>query len=245
MRIENLSDSDPLVILKHFGPGQSRRRAVDSSDCGRSQFRRRTDFRPSTGFETDSHIAQVAGHPQRDVAGARRQRARLRAADRSRYDARSHGRRGGRTASKFDGVDLFLFDPHVSIDSTDDDLRRLRDKIACATASSSARWSRRCGRPPAAAPRWASADDRTKFVTQVRKACAIGKKLRDLGIRTYGVVRIDSASSPAEWATDPAGQHEEDRRDLPRGVRGGRGLRRDGLPPKARSAGAACTAGSG
>src|SRR5687768_12127146 len=31
---------------------------------------------------------------------------------------------------KFDGVDLFLFDPHVSIDATDDDLARLRDRIA-------------------------------------------------------------------------------------------------------------------
>src|ERR1044072_7779058 len=30
---------------------------------------------------------------------------------------------------KFDGVDLFLFDPHVSIDSTDDDLKALADSI--------------------------------------------------------------------------------------------------------------------
>src|ERR1700691_532680 len=30
---------------------------------------------------------------------------------------------------KFDGVDLFLFDPHVSIDSTPDDVKRLADKI--------------------------------------------------------------------------------------------------------------------
>src|SRR5262245_49502372 len=30
---------------------------------------------------------------------------------------------------KFDGTDLFLFDPHVSIDSTDDDLNRLADKV--------------------------------------------------------------------------------------------------------------------
>jgi hypothetical protein len=29
--------------------------------------------------------------------------------------------------------------------------------------------------------------------------------LRDLGIRTYGVVRIDSASSPADWSKDPVG----------------------------------------
>src|ERR687884_96673 len=31
--------------------------------------------------------------------------------------------------SKFEGVDLFLFDPHVSIDSSDDDLKRLAHKI--------------------------------------------------------------------------------------------------------------------
>src|SRR5687767_11754112 len=31
---------------------------------------------------------------------------------------------------RFDGVDLFLFDPHVSIDSSDDDLKRLTDKVA-------------------------------------------------------------------------------------------------------------------
>src|SRR3979490_2343146 len=31
---------------------------------------------------------------------------------------------------RFEGVDLFLFDPHVSIDSTDGDLKRLADLIA-------------------------------------------------------------------------------------------------------------------
>src|ERR1041384_3327026 len=30
---------------------------------------------------------------------------------------------------KFEGVDLFLFDPHVSIDSTDDQIKALADKI--------------------------------------------------------------------------------------------------------------------
>src|SRR5437660_173721 len=30
---------------------------------------------------------------------------------------------------RFDGVDLFLFAPHVDIDSTDDDLKRLADKV--------------------------------------------------------------------------------------------------------------------
>ena len=50
-----------------------------------------------------------------------------------------------------------------------------------------------------------SADEQKAFLTQVRKACAIGRKLEDLGVRRYGVVRIDSAASPAEWAKDPAG----------------------------------------
>jgi hypothetical protein len=37
----------------------------------------------------------------------------------------------------------------------------------------------------------------------VRKSCRLGQKLRDLGVRHYGVVRIDSASSPGEFAKDP------------------------------------------
>jgi sugar phosphate isomerase/epimerase len=106
--------------------------------------------------------------------------------------------------SKFEGVDLFLFDPHVSIDSTDDDLKRLADKI--------------CGKGlvvgSVVAPVWpptgggsamGSDEDRKNFLTQVRKACGIAKKLRDIGIRKYGVVRIDSAASPSDWAKDPAG----------------------------------------
>src|SRR5947199_3030585 len=31
--------------------------------------------------------------------------------------------------TRFDGVDLFLFAPHVDIDSSDDDLKRLADKV--------------------------------------------------------------------------------------------------------------------
>ena len=97
---------------------------------------------------------------------------------------------------KFDGVDLFLFDPHVDIDATDDELKTLADKVAQREASSSARSSRRSGRRPAAARRWAATRTGRSSSTQVRKACAIGKKLRELGIRPYGVVRIDSACEP-------------------------------------------------
>src|SRR5258708_22114354 len=48
-----------------------------------------------------------------------------------------------------------------------------------------------------------SGEHRSGFLTQVRKACRIGNALRDLKIRPYGIIRIDSASSAAEWAKDP------------------------------------------
>ena len=105
---------------------------------------------------------------------------------------------------KFDGVDLFLFDPHTSIDSTDDDLEKLADKIGgknLAVGSLVAPvWP-----PTGGGSAMGTDEERQNFLTQVRKACAIGKKLKAIGIRKYGVIRIDSASSPAEWAKDPAG----------------------------------------
>jgi sugar phosphate isomerase/epimerase len=103
---------------------------------------------------------------------------------------------------KFDGVDLFLFDPHTSIDASTDELKRLRDRVA----------SRDLVIGSLVAPVWpptgggaamGSTEDRRNFVTQVRKACAIARTLRELGIRKYGIVRVDSASSPSEWAENP------------------------------------------
>lgn len=103
---------------------------------------------------------------------------------------------------RFDGVDLFLFAPHVEIDATRDDLKRLTDRIA----------ARNLVVGSLVAPVWpptgggsamGSPEDRKNFLTQVRKACAIGEQLRDLGIRRFGIVRIDSAASPAEWLKDP------------------------------------------
>jgi sugar phosphate isomerase/epimerase len=103
---------------------------------------------------------------------------------------------------KFDGVDLFLSLPHVDIDSTPDDLKHLAERIS----------SRNLVVGSMVAPVWpgtgggsamGSEEERTSFLTQVRKSCEIGKTLREIGIRRYGVIRIDSATSPAEWAKDP------------------------------------------
>ena len=103
---------------------------------------------------------------------------------------------------KFDGVDLFLFDPHINIDSSDDDLKRLADNIGgrgLAVGSLVAPvWP-----PTGGGSAMGSAEDRAQFATQVRKACRIGGKLRDLGVRKYGVIRIDSACGVGDWAADP------------------------------------------
>jgi sugar phosphate isomerase/epimerase len=105
---------------------------------------------------------------------------------------------------RFDGVDLFLFDPHVSIDSTDKQLEELAQKVR----------SRRLVVGSVVAPVWpptgggsAMGDDaaREQFLMQVRKGCHVARTLRQLGIRPYGVVRIDSACSPSEWAANPQG----------------------------------------
>ena len=55
--------------------------------------------------------------------------------------------------TRFDGVDLFLFAPHVDIDSTDADIEQLAEQISSRNLVVGSS-SRPCGRPPEAAPRW-------------------------------------------------------------------------------------------
>jgi hypothetical protein len=102
---------------------------------------------------------------------------------------------------KFDGVDLFLYDPHINIDIDDDGLKRLADKILfrgfVVGSVVAPVWQ-----PTGGGSAMGSDEDRQRFLEQVRKACHIGQKLRDLGARPYGVVRIDSASSVEEWSQD-------------------------------------------
>ncbi len=109
---------------------------------------------------------------------------------------------------KFEGVDLFLFAPHVDIDASDDDLKQLAEKVQ----------KRNLVIGSVVAPVWpptgggsamGDESERKKFVTQVRKACRIAQKLRELGVRPYGVIRIDSAASPSDWAKDPAGNQKK------------------------------------
>ncbi len=104
---------------------------------------------------------------------------------------------------KFDGIDIGLFDPHVRVDSSDDGLKKLADKLTSYNLKIGSLvapvW------PPSGGAAMGSKEERTRFIEQVRKSCLVAKKLRELGIRPYGVVRIDSASTPESWLGDPSG----------------------------------------
>ena len=109
---------------------------------------------------------------------------------------------------KFDGVDLFLFDPHTSIDIDDAGIQRLADKIQAKGFKIGS----------VVAPVWpptgggsamGSDEDRKKFVEQVLKACRIASRLRQIGVRPYGVVRIDSASGVEDWSKDADGNQRK------------------------------------
>jgi sugar phosphate isomerase/epimerase len=102
---------------------------------------------------------------------------------------------------KFDGVDIFLYDPHVSIDISDDGIKALADKIA----------GKGFNVGSVVAPVWfdgsamGNETQRANWVNAVRKACRIARRLRELGVRPYGVVRIDSAAGVSDWDKDPKG----------------------------------------
>ena len=104
---------------------------------------------------------------------------------------------------KFDGVDLFLCAPHTSIDATDEELRELADKVSrrglVIGSLVAPVWP-----PTGGGSAMGTEKERTAFLTQVKKACSIGKKLRDIGIRRYGIIRIDSACSVTEWSKNPS-----------------------------------------
>lgn len=99
---------------------------------------------------------------------------------------------------KFDGVDLGLFDPHIDINCSTDEVKKLAAKIGNLGLNVGTLVA-----PIWGGPAMGSATDRALFVEMVRKSCEFGKVLRQEGIRPYGVIRIDSASSVENWSKDP------------------------------------------
>lgn len=99
---------------------------------------------------------------------------------------------------KFDGVDLGLFDPHYDLATSDDAVKRLADKVASHNLEIGSLVA-----PIWGGPAMGTKTQRADFVETVRKSCEIGQKLREMGIRPNGIVRIDSASGVSDWAKDP------------------------------------------
>jgi len=106
---------------------------------------------------------------------------------------------------KFDGIDYFLFLPHTDPNASDDEIKRIADKIAGHGFKVGS----------LVAPVWpgtvgdsAMGDDaaRAKFLEAVKLGCRIGGIFREHGVRDYGVMRIDSAEFGVEkWREDPDG----------------------------------------
>lgn len=103
---------------------------------------------------------------------------------------------------KYDGVDLFLFHPHTDPEASDDDIRAMADKIAGMGLKVGS----------LVAPVWPGTvggsafgtdEDRDNFVHAVSVACRIAGVLNDHGVRDYGIIRIDSAGGPGDWAINP------------------------------------------
>ena len=99
---------------------------------------------------------------------------------------------------KFDGIDIGLWAPHFDINISDVGLNKLADKVGALNLNIGT----------LVAPVWGgsamgSKTDRALYLEMVRKSCRFGQRLRELGVRPYGVVRIDSACSTADWAKDP------------------------------------------
>ncbi|MDR1382681.1 MAG: TIM barrel protein [Planctomycetaceae bacterium] len=102
---------------------------------------------------------------------------------------------------RFDGFDLYLYEPHFNIDGSDDDIKRLAEKAQ----------ARNLAIGSVVAPIWggtgggsAFGDDteRAKFLGQVKKGCHVARQLRETGVRPYGGVRLDSSGGVEDWNKD-------------------------------------------
>ena len=109
--------------------------------------------------------------------------------------------------AKFDGMDIFLTAPHVDIDSSADDLKKLADKFSSKGLSIGSMvapiW------PPTGGSAFGSEEDRKKFLSMVRKGCEIAQTLDKTGVRSYGGIRIDTAGSVEDWLKDPEGNQKK------------------------------------
>ena len=104
---------------------------------------------------------------------------------------------------KFDGVDVFLDQPHFDPAGGEKEIETLAQTVQ--------EFGLEIG--TVVAPIWSGSaigpeEKRRHFLDQVRLGCSVAKKLRDLGVRPNGCIRIDSSVSVEEWAKDPEGNQK-------------------------------------
>ena len=124
---------------------------------------------------------------------------------RSRHHDRPDRQGRGEWYRSSTAIDIFHVAPHTNIDFTDDEVKRLAEKVPEAQPDIGS----------IVAPVWppvgggsamGSAADRKKFVANVEKSCNLGTATARPGrAAATASIRIDSAASPGEWAKDPAG----------------------------------------
>ena len=104
---------------------------------------------------------------------------------------------------RFEGVDCFVFHPHTDPDADEADLRRIADEVA----------GHGLGIGSLVAPVWpgtvgdsAMGDDeqQARFLAAIEKSCRVAAIWNDHGVRSCGLIRIDSAEFGVErWRADP------------------------------------------
>lgn len=103
----------------------------------------------------------------------------------------------------FQGIDLNVMEPHLDIDADESSILEFADTVS----------ERGLHIGSIGAPVWPDAgggsamgsnEERARFIEAVRKTCRYASVLNEHGVRDYGIIRIDSAASPVDWAEDPA-----------------------------------------
>jgi hypothetical protein len=217
VRVENKSDTDQLVILKHFGPGnpeaEGRRPSVDeishvspSQRCGRARWYR-------TGSEPRSASTTCSISPRTPVDGVKFGRRPV-----SVRSAREHR------------------------------LERRRGEASCRSNLRQASGRRLARGAGMAANRRRLRDGHFRRTAAVRDAGPEGLRNRQDAARgrdsPLGCDSHRFGCEPFGVGQGSAGQHEENRRHVPRGVHGGGSVRRAGCGRRRDLLGRACTAGN-
>ncbi len=109
---------------------------------------------------------------------------------------------------KFEGFDVFLYLPHFDIDGGEDEIKSLAEKAKARNLNVGSVVAPIYGGTGGGSP-IGSDEDRKNFVGQVRKACVVAQKLRELGVRSYGNVRFDTGIGVEDWSGDPEGNQKK------------------------------------